>query len=153
MRVPVILHPRRDHGGNLSLRNQTLTPAGLRQAPPQRVLFQNDVTNARPIRQPSQHASPAPQPSGLYSAANGLHHLNGVPSSLANYEPKQQVPLTLRPVVTPGNNPELFKANQKQLRDAYQARTSRAPLLTKGMMLPGSKCSLTTAELSSAYSE
>lgn len=127
--------------------------AGLRQAPPQRVLFQNDVPIVRPTRQPSQHASPAPQPSGLYSAANGLHHLNGVPSSLANYEPKQQVPLTLRPVVTPGNNPELFKANQKQLRDAYLARTSRIPLLTKGMMLPGSECLVTTTEISSAHSK
>lgn len=114
--------------------------AGLRQAPPQRVLFQNDTTSGRSQRQPSQHASPVPQPPSVYSAANGLHQLSDIPSALANYEPKQQIPLTLRPVITLGNNPDIFKANQKALRDAYLTGTSKPMESTKGMMLPGSKC-------------
>lgn len=89
-------------------------------------------------QQSAQAASPIPQP-GVYSAANGLGNHNSSAAALNGYEPKQQLPLTLRPVLTPGNNPEQFKANQKALRDTIlSARSSDVPSI-KGMMLPGSK--------------
>lgn len=45
------------------------------------------------------------------------------------------MPLTLRGVITPGNNPALFKDRQRLLREA-KARV-KAPGETKGMMKPG----------------
>lgn len=116
------------------------TFAALRQAPPQRVLFQPDTAAAsRQTRQISnQAASPAPQP-GVYSAANGLGNSNASSAALNGYEPKRHIPLTLFPLMTPGNNPDQFKANQKALRDAMLAMRSKVVPPVKGMMLPGSK--------------
>jgi len=109
------------------------------------VIFQPDTANVRQTRQYSgPAASPAPQP-GNYSAANGLNNPNMVAAALDGYEPKQQFPLTLRPVITPGNNPDQFKASQKALRDAILAARSRdSPanaISLVGMMLPGCKLS------------
>jgi chromatin structure-remodeling complex subunit RSC9 len=57
--------------------------------------------------------------------------------TIANYEPRPQMPLTLRPVLTPGNNPGLFADKERQAaRDA--ARTGRGATNSKGLMLPGS---------------
>ncbi|KAB8345912.1 hypothetical protein FH972_022966 [Carpinus fangiana] len=105
---------------------------GLRQAPPQRQLFQSDMSAARQTRQQTSYTSPAP------GGANGIYGANGVTSALANYEPRPPLPLTLRPVTTPANNYEGFKAHQKSIRDLALARMSRTqPVQTKGMMLPG----------------
>lgn len=82
--------------------------------------------------QTASYHSPAP------GAPNGTYHANGVTPALAHFEPKQQLPLTLRPVTTPANNYEGFKAHQKAIRDQALARMSRGPAArTKGMMLPG----------------
>jgi len=113
--------------------------AALRQAPPQRVLFQPDTSAARHARQSSaQAASPVPQ-TGNYSGINGLSNPTMSAGALLGYEPKQQLPLTLRPVLTSGNNPDQFKANQKALRDALLATRSKTVPPVKGLMLPGSK--------------
>ena len=50
------------------------------------------------------------------------------------------MPLTLRGVTTPINNPHLFKEQQRLLRDRKMAATGRASVpSTKGMMKPGRK--------------
>jgi len=113
--------------------------SALRQAPPQRVLFQPDTSVSRQHRQFSaQAASPAPQMAN-YNGTNGLISPHTSAGALIGYEPKQQLPLTLRPVLTPGNNPDQFKANQKTLRDALLATRSKTVPPIKGLMLPGSE--------------
>ncbi|PNS14179.1 Chromatin structure-remodeling complex subunit rsc9 [Sphaceloma murrayae] len=106
---------------------------GLRQAPPQRVLFQPDINSTRQSRSgTAHHASPSP----------GLNTLNGVPhptlystnTTLANYEPRPQPPLTLKPVTTPANNPEYFSNKRKQLEDAAVPSFIKR---FKGVLLPG----------------
>lgn len=118
----------------------TLSSTGLRQAPPQRVLFQPDTSSSRQIRPPVP-VSNSPTPSGnLYSGMNGYNAAyahNGSSQSLASYEPKQQFPLTLRPVTTPSNNPEAYKILQNAHRDAIAAKSGR-PSPSKPTMLPGS---------------
>lgn len=58
--------------------------------------------------------------------------------TIANYEPKPQMPLTLRGVVTPGNNPGLFKERQRLTREATSMQSGRIPsLIAKGVMKPG----------------
>lgn len=47
------------------------------------------------------------------------------------------MPLTLRGVITPGNNPGLFKERQRLAREA-KARV-KVSAETKGMMKPGGK--------------
>jgi chromatin structure-remodeling complex subunit RSC9 len=59
--------------------------------------------------------------------------------AVANYEPRPQMPLTLRPVVTPGNNPTEFARRKKALRDAALAANGRLPSTKRDMVLPGSK--------------
>lgn len=66
-----------------------------------------------------------------------------MPVSLANYEPRPQMPLTLRGVVTPGNNPSLFKERQRLAREAKSAQHGKPPGGTKGMMKPGGEYPLT----------
>jgi len=67
---------------------------------------------------------------------NSPNPISTLPQSLANYEPKQQLPLTLRPVPTPSNNPEAFKALQNQNREAGQAAKNVKSI---GLMMPGSE--------------
>ncbi|KAF2223452.1 hypothetical protein BDZ85DRAFT_261605 [Elsinoe ampelina] len=106
---------------------------GLRHAPPQRVLFQPDMNSSRQSRSgTTQGASPSPGISNL----NGLSHPNlyGTNTTLANYEPRPQPPLTLRPVVTPSNNPEHYAHKRKQLEDAAVPHFIKR---FKGVLLPG----------------
>lgn len=111
----------------------------LRQAPPQRVLFQNDMSTTRQTRhQATMGASPTPTSSYPYGVSNGIStYTSNLPQTLANYEPKQQIPLTLRPVNTPANNPEAFKALELARRDRILAKYTGASSMPKGMMLPG----------------
>lgn len=108
---------------------------GLRQAPPQRVLFQPDLNPARQSRTASnQIASPSP---GLMpaNALNGPVQMSNITNAtLANYEPRQQYPLTLKPVVTPSNNPDYYRLKRKQ---AQEASASQVAKRFKGIMLPG----------------
>jgi len=111
----------------------------LRHAPPQRVLFQNDMSTTRQTRnQAMMGASPTPTSSYPYGVSNGISaYASNQPQTLANYEPKQQIPLTLRPVNTPANNPEAFKALELARRDRILAKYTGASSMPKGMMLPG----------------
>lgn len=59
---------------------------------------------------------------------------NGASSTLASYEPPQAYPLSLKPVVTPANNPEFYRNERKRKLEA-----STGPLARKyrNIMLPG----------------
>lgn len=125
---------------NPSLIAKEYAVPGLRQAPPQRVLFQPDVSSTR--RQPSGNAhSPQPYPTTTSggNAYSPFAHLNSTSNTIANYEPKSHVPLTLRPVITPGNNAIAFRERTKRVRDAHREKLEKANPGYKGMMLPGSK--------------
>ncbi|KAM0486982.1 hypothetical protein ACHAPX_000249 [Trichoderma viride] len=111
---------------------------GLREAPPQRVIFQPDTGPARATRQASNQqgnnsASPAMNhgqqaaahhsavhpmpPMAIHNNSRGPSILHHPPNSentshlVTSYQPKPMKPLQLRPVATPSNAPsEFFKA-------------------------------------------
>ena len=118
-----------------------LTLEGLRQAPPQRVLFQPDLSSSRQTRHTPNHTQ-SPQPLTTSTNSGYTYNTSFNPNStsfnIANYEPRPQIPLTLRPVLTPGNNPTIFKDRIKKVREAQAARLGKTPPSYKGMMLPGS---------------
>ena len=112
---------------------------GLRQAPPQRVLFQPDLSSSRQVRHSSGHL-PSPTPTAAppttgynYSASSNPGSIN---FSVANYEPRQPMPLTLRGVVTPSNNPSLFKEKQRLQREGRSSQHAKI-VSHKGMIKPG----------------
>ena len=49
------------------------------------------------------------------------------------------MPLTLRPILTPSNNPALFKEKQRMAREARKVELGLNSPSTKGMMKPGGK--------------
>ncbi|KAK5113339.1 hypothetical protein LTR62_003438 [Meristemomyces frigidus] len=104
----------------------------LRQAPPQRVLFQPDTTASRQARggQGNTTSSPTPGLNGFPSNTISL----AASSTLASYEPAQSYPLSLKPVTTPANNPEYYRLAAKR-----KAETMTGPLAKKyrNIMLPG----------------
>lgn len=131
--------PQKDENGDVEDPNSAGARAlrGLRHAPPQRQLYQSDLTNPRRIPLPNgQLASPVSTPQFPYNDTNPAP-VFAIPPALAAYEPKQQLPLTLRPIMTPANNYEQFKLEQKRIRDGALARLSKTATLPKGMMLPG----------------
>ena len=114
---------------------------GLRQAPAPRQLFQPDVSAPRQTRHSSSHLQ-SPQPAGTahtgynYSASSNP---NSASFAIQNYEPRPPLALTLRPILTPGNNPAMFKEKQRIARDARRAELGLVSPSTKGMMKPGGK--------------
>ncbi|MCJ1356631.1 MAG: Chromatin structure-remodeling complex protein rsc9 [Icmadophila ericetorum] len=111
---------------------------GLRQAPPQRVLFQPDVSSTRQRNTSSHMHSPQPTShSGGYAYNNPSSNPNSTNFSISNYEPRMQMPLTLRPVVTPSNNLPVFQEKIKQLQDARATQLGLKTAPPLGMMLPG----------------
>ncbi|KUJ12431.1 uncharacterized protein LY89DRAFT_785796 [Mollisia scopiformis] len=120
---------------------------GLRQAPPQRILFQPETGSSRVTRNVSatSHA-PSPQhnshqyhqqqqPRGASTTNNPSSNMENMSLAVANYEPRPHHPLTLRPIVTPGNNPAEFARRQKFLNDAAAGKP--LPSKQSGIMLPG----------------
>lgn len=111
------------------------TTRGLRQQPPQRQLFQPDLTSGRQMRGPNQgsHASPTPG-AGVNGHSHGSSLTNGASATLASYEPSQAYPLSLKPVITPANNPEFYRTERKRKLEA-----DAGPLAKKyrNIMLPG----------------
>lgn len=107
---------------------------GLRQQPPQRVLFQPDLTASRQTRGAASnvHASPTPGASvnGIVNSAMA----NGATSTLASYEPSQSYPLSLKPVVTPSNNPDYYRNERKRKLEANAGPLARK---YRNIMLPG----------------
>ncbi|KAF2804713.1 RSC complex subunit Rsc9 [Mytilinidion resinicola] len=104
----------------------------LRHAPPQRVLFQPDLSTRQTRHSSGNMNSPTP--------ASGVAHTNGTYGSgaamtIANYEPRAPLPSSVKPVVTPGNNPDHFKNLRNKLLTANKPSRGIQPY--KGMMLPG----------------
>ncbi|KAK0121168.1 Chromatin structure-remodeling complex protein rsc9 [Cadophora gregata f. sp. sojae] len=125
---------------------------GLRQAPPPRQMWQPEPQSSRQTRNlnASSHTSTAQQHHGQQQQQSQQQQLRGAstsynPSSntdnmslaVANYEPRPQMPLTLRQVITPGNSAVEFARLQKVLKDAAAAGHGRTLASTKGIMLPG----------------
>ena len=77
---------------------------GLRQAPPQRVLFQPDLSSSRQTRTATGHGQ-SPQPT---TAPTVTYNGPSLPHSLSSYEPRPPFPLTLRGVTTPANKSTRF---------------------------------------------
>lgn len=111
------------------------TTRGLRQQPPQRQLFQPDLTSGRQTRGQHQvsHASPTPV-SGVNGYAHGPSLTNGASATLASYEPSQAYPLSLKPVITPANNPEFYRNERKRKLEADAGPLARK---YRNIMLPG----------------
>ncbi|RVX67348.1 hypothetical protein B0A52_09129 [Exophiala mesophila] len=104
----------------------------LRQDPKRTQIFQPDTapTRARNVRATDSPSTPIVAPSQAL-------HMNGTddprnPSFdwFENYKPKDSIPLTLRPHITPGNNPTEF-ANRKN-----QARAQAHPAPPPDIHLP-----------------
>ena len=122
---------------------------GLRQAPPQRILFQPDTQSSRQSRNISSNShAPSPQhhlgqqqnqgPRGASTSFTPSNNMENMSQAVANYEPRPQMPLTLRPIVTPGNNPVEF-ARRMKVRKEQAAAGGRLPAPSnRGIMLPGS---------------
>ncbi|KAI1000521.1 hypothetical protein K3495_g7672 [Podosphaera aphanis] len=125
---------------------------GLRQQPPQRIIFQPDTAPSRQPRnisttsnppQHTQHPSHQAQhqqvlqvPRGASTSYNPANNMDISPA-VTNYEPRSQIPLTLRSVITPGNNPVEFYKRQKMLKKQASLLGKPQPQ-NKGVILPGS---------------
>ncbi|KAI6715192.1 hypothetical protein PZA11_006023 [Diplocarpon coronariae] len=123
---------------------------GLRQAPPQRQLWQPDTSSTRqtrnfgaapqatPSQQTPNHHQQHQPPRGASTSYNPSSNMDNISQAVANYEPRPQMPLTLRAVVTPGNAPGEFAKRQKALKNAAAVAAGRVPAAPRGVMLPGS---------------
>ena len=138
--------PARDrHGSEETPGSGGRGTRGLRQAPPQRVLFQPDTQPSRQSRVSTTSHPPTPQhhqqqqqPRGASTSYNPSSNMENMSLAVTNYEPRPQMPLTLRPVITPGNNPVEYARRQRALRDAA-ANASRQTAPAPRLMLPGCK--------------
>ena len=128
---------------------------GLREAPPQRVIFQPDTGPSRTRAASTQHTQSHANSPGINHHTPTPHHHAGLPPTpqghhnsrgpsimhhppngentshqVATYQPRHLKPLALRAVATPSNAPnEFYKSRQQR----QQAEASRQP------MLPGSE--------------
>ncbi|KAL9047004.1 MAG: hypothetical protein Q9214_000312 [Letrouitia sp. 1 TL-2023] len=105
------------------------TTRGLRQAPPQRVLFQPDMSSTRQIRNSSGRTQ-SPQPTATTSNAYSFSTSSNpslMSNSVANYEPRPPMPLTLRGVTTPANNSALFYQQKQRLIGGKASRAKDVP--------------------------
>ncbi|KAL8799943.1 MAG: hypothetical protein Q9200_007404 [Gallowayella weberi] len=99
------------------------TTRGLRQAPPQRVLFQPDLSSSRQSRTATGHGQ-SPQPTTAPSSGYSGFSL---PPSISNYEPRPSFPLTLRGVTTPANNSTRFYQQVNQHGNKRKAKNVTEP--------------------------
>lgn len=137
--------------------NSARASRGLREAPPQRVIFQPDTGPSRakqaagPQHPPSQapspavnHQAPISHPHAAMPPTPHAHHNNRGPSILhepqngentsqqvLSYQPRLSKPLPLRAVTTPSNAPHEFARPRYQQRQLAEA--ARQP------MVPGSE--------------
>ena len=107
------------------------TSRGLRQAPSQRVLFQPDSAAGK--------RGMIPGPNGMIpGGGTGMQYppsmIHGASATLANYEPSQSYPLSLKPVVTPANNPEYYRNDRKRKAEASAGLFAKK---YRHIMLPG----------------
>lgn len=98
---------------------------GLRQDPKRTQLYQPDNSSPR-MRQPRSTNSPQPMPV-LPSYTNASSDPRNASFNIQNYEPRQPMPLTLRPVTTPGSNPALFYQQKAQAKVQAMPRVKPDP--------------------------
>ncbi|KAF2130297.1 hypothetical protein P153DRAFT_430541 [Dothidotthia symphoricarpi CBS 119687] len=92
----------------------------LRHAPPQRVLFQPESSTRQTRQSTTGH-----QVNGYGTSAAAM--------TIASYEPRNPVPSTMKPVVTPSNSLDTYIQSRKK----YILNKKNRPVPPKGMMLPG----------------
>lgn len=139
--------PSRDRNESEEAPGSGRATRSLRQAPPQRMLFQPDSSSSRMTRNVSatshtsspqlNHQQQQSQSRGASTSFNPSGSMENSSASVTNYEPRPQHALTLRPVITPGNNAAEFK-RREQIAKA-QAAGKTAPSRNVGILLPGSK--------------
>ncbi|KFY12986.1 hypothetical protein V492_03551, partial [Pseudogymnoascus sp. VKM F-4246] len=108
---------------------------GLRQAPPQRVLFQPDTQPSRQRHNLLPPGSAPLPPRGASTSYNPSSNPDSFSHAVSNYEPRPQMPLTLRPVITPANNPSEFKRLRAAKEQLLNPLARPAP--NARIMLPG----------------
>lgn len=136
--------PSRDrHGSEEAPGSGGRVTRGLRQAPPQRILFQPDTQPSRQSRHatatshpPSSHQQQNQQFRGASTSYNPPANMENMSPAVANYEPRPQMPLTLRTVITPGNNPIEWTRRQRLMKE-HNGANGRLP--PPKVVLPGSK--------------
>ncbi|KAK5956866.1 Chromatin structure-remodeling complex protein rsc9 [Knufia fluminis] len=82
-------------------------PSRLRQQPKPVQLYQPDPTPSRTTRMRTTN-SPQPAPLLTQSFTNASSNPRDPHFKIENYEPRPSMPLTLRPLVTPSSNPDVF---------------------------------------------
>lgn len=120
---------------------------GLRHAPPQRVLFQPDTQPARQTRHATSHSAQSAQHQhqhqghrGASTSYNPPSNVDNLSSSTNNFDNRPAMPLTLRPVVTPGNNALEFARREHALKLAVAVESGRMPAVAPPrLILPGCK--------------
>jgi chromatin structure-remodeling complex subunit RSC9 len=107
---------------------------GLRQAPPQRVLFGQDSNSGKNLRS-GHNESPTP-------GMNGTYGNSGAAMTISNYEPRTVMPATVKPAITPSSQPQYYRDLAKRMLS--QRRNARPTGHVRGTpMLPGSEFELT----------
>ncbi|KAF2670386.1 hypothetical protein BT63DRAFT_400621 [Microthyrium microscopicum] len=106
-----------------------VTRAGLRQAPPQRVLFGQDGDGSRQSRSGGVD-SPTPG-----NGINGTYSSSAASATIANYDPRPIAPSLVKPVATPANSSIHFRELSK--RHKATLRRNKGISFAKGMMFPG----------------
>ena len=81
--------------------------------------------------------SPTPSSLAQGNQINGTYSANGAAATIANYEPRQPLASAVKPVTTPANNPDHFRAIRAKIAAAKIA--AKGFPHQKGMMLPGSE--------------
>ena len=118
---------------------------GLRQAPPQRVLFQPDTQPARQTRHSTshpnaQHHNQHQGHRGASTSYNPPSNTDNLSSGTNNFDNRPAMPLTLRPVITPGNNPLEFARREHALKIAAAVESGKIPAIAPPrLVLPGCK--------------
>ncbi|GIZ39585.1 hypothetical protein CKM354_000296400 [Cercospora kikuchii] len=108
---------------------------GLRQQPPQRVLFQPDAPPARQTRGQAHPPGASPTPgASVHGVTHSSSLANGTSSTLASYEPPQAYPLSLKAAATPASQPDWYRNERKR-----KLESEAGPLAKKykNIMLPG----------------
>ncbi len=123
--------PNRDAmGGDVIEGSGGRATRGLRQAPPQRVLFQPDTRPSRNMGGQNNHNIPTSTPTPARPSYGYTSNSHGGPDNefVAKYEPPtQKISLTMKPVYTPANNPAEFNRMHGRNKVAPQSK----------IMLPG----------------
>ncbi|KAK0945515.1 Chromatin structure-remodeling complex protein rsc9 [Friedmanniomyces endolithicus] len=114
------------------------TARGLRHAPSQRVLFQPDLTaqgrQTRGVLNTTNPPTLGASVNGIPSAGMPNGPSTAASSTLASYEPSQSYPLSLKPVITPANNPDHYRQQLKRKADSAMGPLEKK---YKNIMLPG----------------